>query len=522
MAILLANLGTSDLAIKINDFDYCLPIFERKEPNEDTSKLTTNELDAWNSRDTYAKFLYDELEMKLIKSKNTEEETGEVKSSFIEFSEKLLERYKSDPVTWHPRIRPGRIGGVILDAQKKFELQKIYLFATNQNPQHKLDTVYLFEILDLWFQREYDLKLTIQEIPFGVTAKEADKLLDFYYRFFAEHISNDSILLVSIKGGTPQMQTALKIQALASSVSQLMFIDPQFDIGKTLAGEFSNCELTSYWRYTRTQKYQTVKLLLEENHWDFNGAIKILKNWQGVLKFFITYKVVGTNDISKSNEAISRIVKTLDVGINSFNLDIDSAQKFFRENPQLELSKSLKTQVNNYDIVLNLYTQCRIYWKLNQVANFLSRMSSFYEAVLVKIAKKMGFYSTFPSKDNRYNKRDFVDAQIKLRNVSKEIQDWQQVLNLLISLDFWCQQRNYIIHHAQGISKERMEELFKPRNQDNVCTPQLIMSNMTKILTNDLEIVRNEYRHKFVGDNQEYYIYSEVKNWIIQTLDEDK
>jgi hypothetical protein len=521
MAILLANLGTSDLAIKINDFDYCLPIFERKEPNEDTSKLTTYELDAWNDRDTYTKFLYDELDIRLIKSKNTGEQTGEVDSSFIEFSNKLLKAYLSDPNTWHHRIRPGRIGGVILDAQKKFDLQEIHLFVTNQNPQHKLDTIYLFEILKFWFKREYNLILTAQEIPFGVTAREADKLLDFYYQFFTEHISNDSTLLVSIKGGTPQMQTALKIQAIASSVARLMFIDPQFDIAKTLAGKFSECQLTSYWRYMRTQKYQIVKLLLEENHWDFNGSIQILKDWQLVLKFFINHQVVETNDIANSSEAISRMIKTLDIGINSFNLDISSAKNFLDSNSQLKLSKSLINQVSNYDIVLNLYTQCRIYWKLNQVANFLSRMSSFYEAILVKIAHNMGFYSNFPLKDNRFNKRSFVDSHINLNSTIQEKQAWQEILSLLKSIDFWCEQRNEIIHLAKGVSKQKMEELFNQQRQYNsdICAPQSIMSNMTKILSNDLEIVRKEYKNKFVGDNQEYYIYSEVKNWVIETLD---
>jgi hypothetical protein len=271
----------------------------------------------------------------------------------------------------------------------------------------------------------------------------------------------------------------------------------------------------------RTQKYQTVKLLLEENHWDFNGSIQILKDWQAVLKFFINNQVVENNDIANSNEAISRMIKTLDIGINSFNLDIASAQTFLEKNPQLKLSKILTNQVNNYDMVLNLYTQCRIYWNLNQVANFLSRMSSFYEAVLVKLAKNINFYSSFPLRENRFNKRIFVDNEIRLRSNTKEIQNWKELLNLLISLDFWCEQRNDIIHHAKGVSKDRMEELYKQKIKydSDVCSPELILSNMAKILNNDLEVVRNEYKHKYVGGSQPYYIYSEVKNWVIQTLD---
>ncbi|MEH2104386.1 MAG: hypothetical protein V7K76_32560 [Nostoc sp.] len=519
MAILIANLGTSDIAIKLDGFNYYLPIFDRGEPNEDLSGLNSDELDIWEKRNNYAELLCDELNVKYTKQESSR--GIQIDFLFTEFSQNLLKAYLLDPDTWHNRIRPGRIGGVILDAIKKFELPEIYLFVTNQNPQHKLDTIYLFDILNRWFKQEYNLQLTAQKIPIKVTAKEADELLDYYYQFFAKSIKSDSTVLVSIKGGTPQMQTALKMQALASSVSRLIFIDPQFDISTSLAGKFSDCKLTSYWRYMRTQKYQIVKLLLEENHWDFNGSIQILQDWQAVLKFFISYHVIGYDDIAKSNEAISRIIKTLELGINSFNLDIRSAQLFLQKNYQLNLSKRLASEVNSYDEVLNLYTQCRIYWKLNQIANFLSRMSSFYEAVLEKLARNLGCYADFRRLDNRFDKRDFVGNQIQVRNIAKEVQDWKEILSLLKSLDFWCRQRNNLIHSAEGVSQTRMQELFNQEIKINtvVCAPNYIVKNMAEILKSDMKIVKNEYRHIFVGENQEYYIYSEVKNWVIQTLD---
>ncbi|MHC5726755.1 MAG: hypothetical protein ACYTXY_22000, partial [Nostoc sp.] len=64
-------------------------------------------------------------------------------------------------------------------------------------------------------------------------------------------------------------------------------------------------------------------------------------------------------------------------------------------------------------------------------------------------------------------------------------------------------------------------ELFNQEIKINsfVCAPNSIVINMAEILRSDMRIVKNEYRHKFVGENQEYYIYSEVKNWVIQTLD---
>lgn len=519
MAILIANLGNSDLSVKLNEFDFYLPIFERREPNQKTSHLTTEELDVWNEKNIYAGMLCEELKVEYPISPKT----GEPEISFLEFSKKLLHFYKNDFSSWHDRIRPGRIGGTILEAKNKFNVRNVYLFVTKQEPIHKSDTFYLMEILKLWFKREYNNEITIQEIPVNIAVNEIDELLDYYYNFFINHIKDDEPVLVSIKGGTNQMQTALKMQSLASSVSRLIFIDPQLDISKSLAGEFSDCQLTSYWRYMRTQKYQTVKLLLDENHWDFNGAIQILQSWKAVLKFLIQHEVVNSQEISDNNQFLSKVIKTLNLGINCFNLDIKSAQYFLHKNSQLAISSTIINEIKNYDVNLNLYTQCRIYWQINQIANFLSRTSSFYESILVSIAKKIRCYDRDhfnKNLKNRYEKIEFIESKIRLNNISEQIQHWEEVVDCLESLEFWCIQRNNLIHSAEGVSKEKMQELFEQEKhkKPQTCAPHLILQKMSTILVNDLGIIKREYKHKFVDENQEYYIYSAVKNWVVQTL----
>jgi len=273
----------------------------------------------------------------------------------------------------------------------------------------------------------------------------------------------------------------------------------------------------------RTQKYQTVKLLLNDNHWDFNGATQILQDWEDVLRFFMSHEVVKSQDIAESNTAISKIIKTLNVGIDCFNLDIKSAQRFFDDNGHLGFSTKLANQVNNYDVVLNLYTQCRIFWKLNQVANFLSRMSSFWEAILIRLAKNLKYYdkNDFRKLMNRHSKLNFINKEILNENNPDLINNWEDVKKLLNSLDFWCKQRNAIIHGAEGVSKVKMEELYEEekRNNPHTTSPDSILTTMEQILTNGLEIIPKEYLHKYVGDNQAHYIYSEVKDWVIETLD---
>jgi len=167
MTILIANIGTSDLAVKIDD--YYLPVrFDRSEPNLDQSNLTEDEKIIWSNdwrQDDIINKLCPEIGIEIYPDVTT-------KLSFRELTEKLLAVYEKDEA-----------------------------------------------------------------------------------------------ILVSIKGGTPQMQTALRLQAVASTISKQLFIDPQLSVKNILHGQPSPCQLTAYWKYMRNQNYKTVETLLER--WDF-------------------------------------------------------------------------------------------------------------------------------------------------------------------------------------------------------------------------------------------------------------
>ncbi|MEG3862700.1 hypothetical protein [Microcoleus sp. herbarium12] len=227
--------------------------------------------------------------------------------------------------------------------------------------------------------------------------------------------------------------------------------------------------------------------------------------------------------LSASNELLSRIVKTLEIGDYCLNLDNQTAKDFLVNNPQLasKLSKKLVKQVSNYDSLLNLYSQCCIYYNLDQVANFLSRMSSFYEGVLEKSATQIGIDIDFPYLKNRFEKRNFISEKILQRNQVSEQQAWQEILLLLKSLDYWCSHRNQLIHHGKGMSKKRMNSLYQEevkKEHLDTCPPDRIIEHMAKILTSNLEIVKPEYLHQFVRTSTHHYIYSEVKDWAITQL----
>ncbi|MGB3401196.1 MAG: hypothetical protein WBA77_00735 [Microcoleaceae cyanobacterium] len=509
MVTLIANIGTSDLAVKIDH--YYIPIgFDRSEPNIDQSDLNEDEKAIWEQelRQSYiTEILCPELNVSVRENRKTSKKIF----SFLELTEKLFQAYEQDELTWHSRLRPGRIWGVIQTAQQQFNVQEINLFVTQQQPPHPSDSIYVFKILQKWFLKEHNLRLIEQQIPPETPANDADQLLNFYYNFFIHQVKEDQPLLVSTKGGTIQMKTALTMQSIASAVTQKLFIDPKLSIKKLLAGEPSQCQYTSYWRYMRSQKYRDIQILLER--WDFEGASQLLTQWKKSLSFLQKY--IDDSDLTRNHHLIQQVISALTVGNYCFNLD----WKTIKNTPKLthNISQRIVKEATQNDQLLNIYTQCRIYEELNQMTSFLTYISSFYEGVLEKIADQIGKRQEFRGLSSRRKKLDFINQQVE-RYKKVDSNDWLAVKQSLKSLDYWCSQRNKLIHGAEGISQAMMKKLYdSPERDKNACSPNKIIEVMTQILESNLSLIKPEYR-KFVGKNAQYYIYSGIKEWSMNQL----
>lgn len=573
MTTFIANIGTSDLAVKVDD--YYIPVrFDRNEPNLDESGLTGDEEAIWNLRqDSMSEQLCPELGVQTQPQKNP-------RFSFRELTEKLLEAYKKDENKWHSRISPGRLQGVIDTAKRDFGVNSAYIFVTNQQSLHRDDSIYLFQILKKWFQQEMEFELIDITIPPEVSPVDQDQLLDFYYQFFYKLDTQDDIL-VSIKGGTPQMQNALRLQAVSSTIPKQLFIDPKISVKNILHGQPSQCQLTTYWKYMRNQKYQTVQQLLER--WDFDGAINILKNWQSSLTFLIEKDILTKEKVKQSRRQLETVINGLKIARSLFNFDILGARlikddnennfnKFFQYNDFLD--------ENRYDSLLNIYTQCCVYSDLSHIANFLARVGSLYENVICRIIENKGghrhlngrweininslrdqignelldefrrlerlrglddlqdFYSI---RSNRFQKRNYAHILIKSRaenpNLEQESYHWLEepyqtneetvingVLGLLKSLDYWIDKRNQLIHSAEGISQQRIQQLnderLNNRRYQNPCQYDDIIPILTEILNNPLMALQRNYRETFVAGDK-YYIYSDAKESAIALLMDD-
>ena len=575
MTTFIANIGTSDLAVKVDD--YYIPVrFDRNEPNLDESGLTENEEGIWNLRqDSMSEELCPELGVQTQPQKNP----NTPRFLFRELTEKLLEAYEQDEEKWHSRISPGRLQGVIDTAKRDFGVNSAYIFVTNQQSLHRDDSIYLFQILKKWFQQEMEFELIDITIPPEVSPVNQDQLLDFYYQFFYKLDTQDDIL-VSIKGGTPQMQNALRLQAVSSTIPKQLFIDPKISVKNILNGQPSQCQLTTYWKYMRNQKYQTVQQLLDR--WDFDGAINILKNWQNSLTFLTEKDILTKTEIKQSRKQLDTVIDGLKIARSLFNFDILGARLIKdKDDDQNNFNQFFQyhndfLDENRYDSLLNIYTQCCVYSDLSHIANFLARVGSLYENVICRLIEKKGGYQNlydgtwrinynrfknqigeelldefrdlenaeyiakgYNLKFSRFSKRNYAQILIKHRaqrnpTFQRELESWLEseyqieeqtfygVLGLLKSLDYWIDKRNQLIHSAEGISQQRIQEFNDQRheNDENACKYEDIIPVLTEILNNPLMTLNRNYRETFVAGDK-YYIYSDAKESAIGLLRED-
>ncbi|MBD2090641.1 hypothetical protein H6F67_12330 [Microcoleus sp. FACHB-1515] len=520
MAILVANIGTSDISVKIGD--YYIPIgFDRSEPNIVEPEEDSPEAAVWvKNRRREIQSLYRELGF---------QDSGDPKWSvpFRDLTQRLLAAYTTEPDIWHDRILPGRLWGVI-EAALQFPLTEVHLFITNQLDEEAdkrlSDTVYLFELIQQWLktrlEREGRPLLAICGVAIEFKAIDQDKLLSRYYDFFKDRPANEELLL-SIKGGTPQMQTALRVQANAVGSQYQISLEPRLVISDVLHGKPSKCDRISLWRYTRIQKYQAVERLLKR--WDFAGAIALLEDWQEVLKFLKTHQVVDLDSLKQSSDRVEQMIQLTTFAKHQFNLDAGAAKRLsekYRHLKEVQTLTSQYKQQNSPLTTLNLFTQCRIFWELDQIANFLPRLGSCCEFALETIirrslsgqpivdsqwrldvdrAKRLWdgrFWQDFAqrerswfdpkdnrSKDNtnfinfernlrdgkkapykltgRYSKRNLAEALFSQAQQPQNLQEWEAVHQFLTQLDFWVALRNDLIHMAKGVSREAMVTLYQ-------------------------------------------------------------
>ncbi|MCT7973450.1 hypothetical protein [Laspinema olomoucense] len=582
MSLLLANIGTSDLAIRFTGPEgqnYYLPIDFLSEPNlsQELNTLPADLQKIWNDQKTIIdEFFYTELGFSKSVKRNSRCLTA-----------KLLEHYCLAPSKWHHRLAFVRILGVL---QKAAAIQppvsKAYIFITNQTTRqnrngHDKDTIYLVRLLQNWLR--YDSRQPQPQfanfpklVPVRISSADNPSDLEVMLRVYEQAIDNiikteqlspsSDIVLVSIKGGTPQMGTALQLQAIDSGLNNIIFVDPQLSLHSVLQGQPSQCKLTLYWRHLRSHKYRSIRRLLER--WDFDGAISILEDWQNSVSL-LPVEVRSLVNLSELETSSNLAINALKVGLCLFNFDRQGAEMILHNSPS-ELS-SLSHLTQTYQSWLNLYAHCQIYWQLNQVANFLWCLSSFWEDVVNYLVIALGGRRYFlpenttgilerwnlvdPSQiepdiwdcltehDDNLKKHDFSQGKkfsLNMRRFTKRylaeaivrhnqgnIQEWEKIEQALKQLNYWVEKRNDLIHRIKGASQQSMHEMLAADRKLNMKEAQKasdVDSILETMQTLCLSVFRLLEQSPYPGIdsnlNGPCYLYSDIVDWVKQQLDE--
>lgn len=545
MSILVANIGTSDIAVKAGD--YFLPIaFNRREPNLEKPAPETLEAGVWETRDEKLSIFFRDLQ---VDEGNT----------FRQKTQALLDTvtHEKTLTLWLPKISIGRIQGVIQSAlrglQEKDTLE-VYLVSTNQteigSDGHENDTVYAGHLIEQYlrykepalFVGDYP-KVRLMQETISFDARDEDRLYDFYSKLF-ERIDPERIVYVSVKGGTPQMQQALRAHALAPHTKAQVFVSPKLSVQNILSGKPSDCQRVSYWRYQKNQKHKVVQLLL--NRWDFDGADILLSDWLVTLEALD----VDDTDLLRTYKAnVKKVIQGLRMAVAHLNLDFEETERLQANSQQLQ---SFLKQFGKPETPKNLYIQCKIYAKLNQISHFLSRLGTFYEATQNCLVEALGgmryidlneswkwnvladalreaepalwllFKGNYGnphrkewSVSKRNEKRKYIKGLIKYR-YGNSAGDSAPSLSLWRKLDFWYRIRNKVMHGAKGVSENRLAEVYEQiGKREGGCQYQQILPTMQDIL-NTIALADGETND--LDNDHEYGLYGCIREWAIATL----
>lgn len=603
MTVLILNLGTADLSIdyQYQGRKYFLPVgfisnvnFNTKFTGEDTEVLkylwknkfdiVTQEIFPPQSTNDFATEKNIENDKKsnkinldficnLIRGKK--ENKSEVKTTknknlqrntFREITKIIRDKSHDNWHDWCNRIRFSRQAGVVKDAISEFNIDTIYCFVSNQNPPHEKDTIHLLDIFKQWIENEIEngknIEIKSEYLTSQAEVMFQDDTLNFYHKFFKiKQELKSKVVLISTLGGTPQMQTALKMQSILADIPKLLFLEPEGSAQQILTGQTPSSKKKHYWRFMQNLKYSNAIMLLEKR-WDFDGAKLILNNWQETLNFLEQH--TDEQELQQDRDKLKQVISKLDIAIACLNFD-----RHVIQNDKV------------CDPFLNLYSQCRMYWEMNQIANFLSRLGSFYEAVLCKLIKELGGEKYFENSNengkwnldaenfrqsdnllqlfnqeennrrndkklgyidnqcgsyrlfSRYNKRNFVSALIDDKNNNQQKRYWKKAFKALRKIDYWVDKRNELIHSSRGMSLDTMQlsqqedcqiwnqetaTRFDP-NPNSACQANAILEEITKVSLNVFKILSVK-PHDCIGyeNNSNYYIYSRLTEEITDLL----
>jgi len=306
---------------------------------------------------------------------------------------------------------------IIKELIKEYEIEKLYLFATEQRPFHQKDTKYIASIIKEILNKKF--KIEVEIIPIDENPSDYDEMFSLYERELRKISMDADVIHISITGGTPAQNMALLIRSMLKFGNIVQIIYKPMgtkEIKKFKIGE----EIT--------------KILLSERL----NALKKRHLYGAAAELAEESNILSQKEVYMLRAADHR-------GLFDFEESVDDLKRVFnatsgeekaRVKKEIEELNRLKEGLKNIEplgeeyfltykaLIKELYTNMKQKWEQGAYADFLGRLFRFEEAVLRYL-----FEREFKVNTEKDEKGEFVDFQkfVKSNNSLMDFLDHSRI-----------------------------------------------------------------------------------------------
>lgn len=352
---------------------------------------------------------------------------------------------------------------------KEYEIERIFLFATEQQPVNQKDTIYTARIIKEILIKKFNIN-NIEIIQVHDNPSDYDEMLRFYEREIGKIPTSADVVHISITGGTPAQNTAMLIRSLLKfgNIVQAVYKPmgtretKKFKIGEEISRILLSeqlrvlnekhlygaaAELAEKYNLLRQREIYRLKAKEHRSQFDFEDSIKNLEK--------------ALTAASGEEKAI--IKKEIE--------EIERLKGGLKGNELLGEEYFLKYRA----LIRELYTNMKQKWEQAAYADFLGRLFRFEEALLRYVFEKETKAVTEKSKGGHEDFERHVKSDNELLNFLEgkgikleRLEPNRMVLRLI--LEFWVREKGIgklgqIYRFVDKINKPEDDSLADLRNK---------------------------------------------------------
>lgn len=259
---------------------------------------------------------------------------------------------------------------------KEYEIERIFLFATEQQPVNQKDTIYTARIIKEILIKKFNIN-NIEIIQVHDNPSDYDEMLKVYEREIGKISTSADVVHISITGGAPAQNTALLIRSLLKFGNIIQAVYKPMGTRETknfkIGEEISRILLSEQLR------------VLNEKH--LYGAAAELAEKYNLLsqREFYRLKAREHRGLFDFEECIKNMEKLLDAASGEERLiikkEIDEMERI-KDGLKGKNLLSEEYFLTYKALIKELYNSMKQKWEQGAYADFLGRLFRFEEAVL--------------------------------------------------------------------------------------------------------------------------------------------